>query len=125
MLMGSFLSDFGSRVFPAQDAATRTATAHALTVIDLNIRISYDVLSTTTWFLSLVRQRNCTASGSRRSRPSRMILMQNGAQEAKARRCLPRRSEPLPPSTGLRPLTRRRPAQREPDAWIPGGGVPS
>ena len=29
------------------------------------------------------------------------LLLQNGAQEARARRCLPRRSEPLPPSTVL------------------------
>src|SRR5665213_3315738 len=85
---------------------------------------SYDVLSTTTWYLSLVRQRNSTASGSRRSRPSRKVPLRNGAQEARARRFVPRRSEPLPPSTVLLPPIRRRTAQREPDAWIPGGEFP-
>src|SRR5258708_26398196 len=46
---------------------------------------SYAVLSTTTWFSSFARRRNCTASGSRRSRPSRIILRQNGAAAAPAR----------------------------------------
>ena len=86
---------------------------------------SYDVLSTTTWFSSLARRRNCTVSGSRRSRPSRMILRHNGAQEARARRGVPRRSEPLPPSTVVRPPARRRTAEPEPDGWIPGGEFPS
>jgi hypothetical protein len=35
------------------------------------------------------------------SRPSRNQIVRNGAQEARARRCEPRRSEPLPPSTVL------------------------
>ena len=86
---------------------------------------SYDVLSTTTWFSSLARRRNCTVSGSRRSRPSRMILRHNGAQEARARRGVPLRSEPLPPSTVVRLDTGRRTAQRETDGWIPDGGFPS
>ena len=97
----------------------------AVDSVGTRLIFSYDVLSTTTWFLSFTRQRNCTASGSRWSRPSRMILMQNGAEEARARRGLPRRSEPLPPSTVLLLPARRRTVEREPDAWIPGGEFPS
>src|SRR5947208_16425173 len=53
------------------------------------------------------------------------ILRQNGAREARARRDVPRRSEPLPPSIVLLLHARRRTAYREPDTWIPGGGFPS
>jgi NAD(P)-dependent dehydrogenase (short-subunit alcohol dehydrogenase family) len=75
-----------------------------------HVKVSYDVVSTTTWFSSFARRRNCIASGSRRSRPSRVILVRNGAQEARARRFVPRRSGPLPPSTVLLLEARRRTA---------------
>src|SRR5260370_40652429 len=59
----------------------------AVGTVEIKVRfmiVSYDVLSTTTWFSSFARRRNCSVPGSRRSRPSRIILRHNVAQEARA-----------------------------------------
>jgi hypothetical protein len=72
--------------------------------------VSYAVLPTATWFSSFSRRANCWGSGSRRSRPSRLLPGRNGAQQARARLLLARRSEPLPASTVLLARLRRRTA---------------
>src|SRR5215470_67253 len=58
-------------------------------------RFSYAVLSTSICSRLVSRRRNHVASGSRGSRAWQIKVLQNGAQESRARRCLPRQSEPL------------------------------